>query len=136
MAGYGPARVVSVGYAPPVARNASRSRAPAAKSKAGKAGKGGKAGRAGARSGTGRVTPKGSNRSGPTSSGRYTPPVPKQQRVSPTWVPVLMFTLLIAGVLVVIANYMSLLPGEASNLYLFLGLGFITGGFITATRYR
>jgi hypothetical protein len=122
-----------------VARNASRSRAPAVKSKAGKpkggkAGKQGQPGRTGARPGTGRVTPKGSNRA--TPSGRYTPPVPKQQRVSPTWVPVLMFTLLIAGVLVVIANYLSLLPGEASNMYLFLGLGFITAGFITATRYR
>jgi hypothetical protein len=124
-----------------VARNASRSRAAAVKSKGGKpkggkAGKPGQADRTGARPGTGRVTPKRSDRSGATSSGRYTPPVPKQQRVSPTWVPVLMFTLLIAGVLVVIANYLSLLPGEASNMYLFLGLGFITAGFITATRYR
>ncbi|HEX2064969.1 MAG TPA: cell division protein CrgA [Acidimicrobiales bacterium] len=114
-------------------RNASRSKAAAVKPKGGK---GAKPGRPGGRSGTGRVTPKGSNRTTATSSGRYTPPVPKQQRVSPTWVPVLMFTLLVGGVLVVIANYLSLLPGEASNLYLFLGLGLITAGFITATRYR
>lgn len=114
-------------------RNGSRSKAPAVKPKAGK---GARPGRPGNRSGGGRVTPKGSNRTTATPSGRYTPPVPKQQRVSPKWVPVLMFTLLIAGMLMVIANYLGLLPGEASNLYLFLGLGLITAGFITATRYR
>ena len=81
-----------------------------------------------ARPGTGRVTPKGSN--------RYTPPIPKEQKVSPRWVPVLMFTLLVLGMVVIVANYLEVLPGDAKNTYLFLGLGFITAGFITATRYR
>lgn len=75
-----------------------------------------------------RVTPKGSN--------RYTPPIPKEMKVSPRWVPVLMFTLLVLGMVVIVANYLELLPGDAKNTYLFLGLGFITAGFITATRYR
>ena len=92
-------------------------------------GKGGTDRRAGARATTtGRVTPKG--------SGRYTPPIPKTQKVSPLWVPVLMFTLLIGGMLVIICNYLGLLPGEAKNGYLFVGLGLITAGFVTATRYR
>lgn len=77
---------------------------------------------------TGRVTPKGSN--------RYTPPVPKEVKVSPRWVPVLMFTLLILGMVVIVANYLEVLPGDAKNTYLFLGLGLITAGFITATKYR
>ncbi|HVM03473.1 MAG TPA: cell division protein CrgA [Acidimicrobiales bacterium] len=81
-----------------------------------------------ARPTTGRVTPKGSN--------RYTPPVPKEMKVSPRWVPVLMFTLLVLGMVVIVANYLEVLPGEAKNTYLFLGLGLITAGFITATRYR
>jgi hypothetical protein len=75
----------------------------------------------------------------PASGGRYTPPIPREVKVSPRWVPVLMFTLLIAGLLVIILNYLGVLPtksGEASNWYLLLGLGFITGGFITATGYR
>lgn len=80
------------------------------------------------RSASGRVTPK--------ASSRYTPPVPKSVKVSPRWVPVLMFALLIVGVLMIVINYMGILPGGASNWYLLGGLVLITGGFITATRYR
>jgi hypothetical protein len=83
----------------------------------------------------GRVTPKGQR----PSTGRYTPPIPKEFKTSPRWVPVLMFILLGAGLLVIILNYLGLMPtkdGEASNWYLLLGLGLITGGFITATGYR
>ena len=85
----------------------------------------------------GRVTPRGTGSvSPPVSSGRYTPPIPREQKVSPIWVPILMFTLLTLGVLTIVLNYMNLLPGDASNGYLLLGLGFITGGFITATYYH
>ncbi len=91
-------------------------------------GKGARKPGAGSRPTTGRVTPKG--------SGRYTPPIPKEHKVSPRWVPVLMFTLLIVGMLVIIANYLEVLPGDAKNEYLFVGLGLITAGFITATKYR
>jgi hypothetical protein len=47
-----------------------------------------------------------------------------------------MLTLLIAGMLVVVCNYLGVLPGGAGNGYLFLGLGLITAGFLVATRYR
>jgi hypothetical protein len=47
-----------------------------------------------------------------------------------------MFVLFGLGVLTIILNYMNALPGDASNGYLFLGLGFVTGGFMTATQYR
>jgi hypothetical protein len=67
---------------------------------------------------------------------RYTPPPPKKAPPSPPWVPVLMFTGFGLGVLIIILNYLGLLPGEASNGYLFLGLGFITAGFLLATQYR
>ena len=82
---------------------------------------------------SGRVTPKG------TASGRYTPPTPKEYKVSPRWVPVLMLTLLVLGMLVIVSNYLpdaGVLPGDTSNVWLLVGLGLITGGFITATRYR
>ncbi len=72
----------------------------------------------------------------PAPSGRYTPPIPKSQKSSPRWLAVLMLTLLIAGMLVVVCNYLGVLPGGASNGYLFLGLGLITAGFLVATRYR
>jgi hypothetical protein len=93
-------------------------------------------------SGGGRVTPKG----GPTretgahaspASSRYTPPTANKLNMpSPTWVPVLMFGLLGLGMLVILLNYVSLLPGAVSNWYLLAGLGFILGGIITATQYR
>lgn len=82
---------------------------------------------------SGRVTPKG------TASGRYTPPTPKEYKVSPRWVPVVMLTLLVLGMVVIISNYLpgaGILPGDTDNKYLLLGLGLITGGFITATKYR
>jgi hypothetical protein len=93
---------------------------------------------------TGRVTPKGgTSKSKPApvvdagiASGRYTPPIPKEQKVSPWWVPALMFTFLGAGVLVIVLNYVGLLPGDTSNAYLLAGLGLITAGFVTATNYH
>lgn len=106
---------------------------------------------------TGRVTPKGTGPKGtgvkgdprgtgakgpPTAghtapaSGRYTPPVRREVKVSPRWVPVLMFALLGLGVTVIILNYLGVLPGGSDNTYLLLGLAAITGGFITATQYR
>ena len=99
-------------------------------------GKGARKPGAGSRPTTGRVTPKGGHQVAPTLSGRYTPPIPHEVKVSPKWVPILMFTLLIAGMLVIVANYLEVLPGDAKNTYLFLGLFMITGGFITATKYR
>ena len=88
----------------------------------------------------GRVTPKGGARPAatPTSSstGRYTPPTPKYYKESPKWVPVLLLTFLALGMLTIVCNYLGLLPGGANNWYLFVGLGLITCGFITATRYR
>ena len=68
---------------------------------------------------------------------RYTPPPQKKAPPSQLWVPVTMFTMMLTGLVVVIGNYLELLPGrEASNNFLFLGLGLITGGFIFSTKLR
>jgi hypothetical protein len=91
---------------------------------------------------TGRVTPKGGSKAAPAkvdagvASGRYTPPIPREQKVSPWWVPALMFAFLGIGVLVIVLNYVGLLPGDTKNSYLLIGLGLITAGFITATNYH
>jgi hypothetical protein len=79
---------------------------------------------------------KSSGRTTPKASSRYTPPTPKTVVKSPLWVPVLMFSLFACGVLVVVANYLGLLPGEQQNWYLLLGLAEITGGFVVATFYK
>jgi hypothetical protein len=79
---------------------------------------------------SGRVTPK---------SGRYTAPLPKAYHRSPTWVPVLMLTFMLAGMIIIISNYFpsaGFLPGDSNNWYLLTGLGLITAGFITATKWH
>lgn len=58
------------------------------------------------------------------------------QPPSPMWVPVLMFSLLGIGTLMIILNYVDLLPGGTSNWYLLGGLGLILAGIITATQYH
>ena len=82
----------------------------------------------------GRVTPQTPKRT--AAGGRYTPPIPREVKVSPRWVPVLMFACLGLGMIIIIINYLGLLPGGADNKYLLIGLALITVGFITATRYR
>ncbi len=89
--------------------------------------KGGAKGTAKAK-GPGRATPKG--------TGRYTPPVPKTQKVSPIWVPILMFSCLLLGMAMIILNYVNVLPASPSNGWLLGGLGLITVGFITATKFH
>jgi hypothetical protein len=91
--------------------------------------------------GGGRTTPKGGSkgdkaRSAPEGGGRYTPPVPSYKKASPMWVPVLMFTFWGLGFLVILANYVDLVPGDTSNWYLLVGLGLILAGILTATQYH
>jgi hypothetical protein len=92
----------------------------------------------------GRVTPKGgpARRSASggaatsTGTGRYTAPIPREFRSSPWWVPALILTFFGLGLICIMLNYLGLLPGGASNGYLFVGLGCIVAGFIAATRYH
>lgn len=67
---------------------------------------------------------------------RYTPPPRKNTPSSPLWVPTLMLTLLGVGVVVIVVNYLGLLPGGQQNRYLFLGLIQITAGFVVSTFWR
>jgi hypothetical protein len=82
----------------------------------------------------GRVTPKADAR--PTFSGRYTAPLPTDYRHSPMWVPVIMLAFFACGVLMIVLNYISLLPSAPSNWYLLGGLGLIVCGFAISTQYR
>jgi Cell division protein CrgA len=83
-----------------------------------------------------------SGRTTSSTSGRYTAPVPKEFKVSPRWVPVLMFVLLGLGILIILLNYVGIvpaigpLPDETSNWYLLIGLAMILGGIITATQWH
>lgn len=81
-------------------------------------------------------TPTASKRVTPKSTARYTPPVPKTVKVSPIWVPILMFACLGLGMLMIVCNYVGVLPASPNNGWLLGGLGLITVGFITATRFH
>lgn len=75
----------------------------------------------------GRVTPKGTRPAGE----QFLPP---EAKVSPLWVPILLFTLLGLGMILIIINYLGWIPGGTSNWWLLSGLGLILGGVITATQ--
>ncbi len=97
--------------------------------------------------GSGRTTPKGAT-TGSTSSRatkssgraesstRYTPPTAADLKApSRLWVPVLMFSMLGLGALLIILNYVGALGG-VNNVWLIVGLGCILAGIIAATQYR
>ncbi|MGH9139263.1 MAG: cell division protein CrgA [Acidimicrobiales bacterium] len=100
--------------------------------------------RAGDRTTSGRVTPKGGAPGKPTPSAslRYTPPVPREMKVSPWWVPTIMFSLLVVGTLIIVLNYLALLPDwgflpdGTSNVWLLVGLLAILVGIIVATQWQ
>lgn len=79
----------------------------------------------------------------PKSKGRrkpkrvVTPPVThKDTKVSPTWYVVLMFSLMAIGVLVIILNYIDVLPGGQRSMFLYSGLGAIAIGFLMTLNYH
>lgn len=87
--------------------------------------------------GSGRVTPKGgATAKQPVASGRYTPPIPRQVRHSPQWFPFVLLGFLIVGLLLIVLNYVNVLPGGTSNWYLIGGIGAIVVGLFMATFYH
>jgi len=68
-------------------------------------------------------------------SARYTPPIPREKRVSPPWYPWVLLALFVSGLAVIVVNYASIFWG-ASNWILLVGLGAILIGTIMATRYH
>ncbi|MFV1970486.1 MAG: cell division protein CrgA [Acidimicrobiia bacterium] len=83
----------------------------------------------------------------PVSKGRKkankrpTPPSHKPTAIdekgpSPTWYVAVMFGLMAVGVVVILLNYIGLLPGETSNTPLLAGLASIGIGFAMTMNYR
>ena len=70
---------------------------------------------------------------------RYQPPPKKKPKPSPTWFGAIILGLMLAGVAVIVVNYLGVMPGtahQATNFWLFMGLGGIAFGFILATQWR
>lgn len=72
----------------------------------------------------------------PHARGRVTAPKPPSADHSPPWYGWLLLDLLLFGVLVIILNYLSVLPGSVSPWYLATGLASMFAAFYLATRYR
>ena len=79
--------------------------------------------------GVGRYTPA-------EQSGRYTRPIPTKIRRSASWFGPSILFLMIFGVLTILLNYLTVLPGSVSIWYLVVGLVVIFVAFMMATRYR
>jgi hypothetical protein len=86
------------------------------------------------------VPPKAKAKVKAAESSRVTPPASASRRVgpSPRWVPILMFALWGIGLLLIVLNYMGVLPGaeDGSGWYLIAGLVSILAGIMVATQYR
>ena len=70
------------------------------------------------------------------SRGRVTQARPVGDDHSPHWYGWLILDLMAFGILVIVLNYLLVLPGSASSWYLVLGLVTLFSGFYLATRYR
>lgn len=68
---------------------------------------------------------------------RYQPPPKPKPKPSPRWLGPSILAVLFLGVVVIVLNYLGLVPGGiANNLYLWVGLGLIALGFAAATQWR
>lgn len=81
----------------------------------------------------GRVTPKGTQPHNAKSNIETAPQV--DTTPSPPWVTYVLFGLLALGMLIIFVNYAQIL-GDTNNGITLLGLLFILGGIITATRLK
>lgn len=67
---------------------------------------------------------------------RYQPPPKPKPKASPPWLGPTILAVLFGSVLVIVLNYLQVLPGSPRNLYLWSGLGGIALGFMLATQWR
>ena len=74
--------------------------------------------------------------SGPTRSKKISAQMSDVSGPSPRWFVVTMSSLMIIGVLLIVLNYLTLLPGSVSRWYLWSGLGSIGIGFVMTTKYN
>lgn len=79
----------------------------------------------------------------PKSKGRrkpkqthHEPPPPKEVKVSPTWYVVTMFALMAVGVVIIILNYIGLMPFDDPVNWLYVGLGCIAVGFMMTLNFH
>ena len=72
----------------------------------------------------------------PTQSKKLSSQVVNDKGPSSKAYIITMSALMVLGVLMIVLNYLTVLPGSVSNWYLWSGLGLIGIGFIMTTEYR
>jgi len=72
----------------------------------------------------------------PTQSKNISSQMSSGKGPSPRWYVITMSSLMIIGVLLIVLNYLTLLPGSVSRWYLWSGLGCIGIGFVMTTKYN
>tara|TARA_B100001121_G_C18231299_1_gene408297 strand:+ start:47 stop:301 length:255 start_codon:yes stop_codon:yes gene_type:complete len=82
------------------------------------------------------VSKKRTKNSKPTQSKNISNKMSSNKGPSPRWYVVTMSALMIVGVLLIVLNYLTLLPGSVSRWYLWSGLGLIGAGFLMTTNYN
>jgi hypothetical protein len=80
--------------------------------------------------------PVSTNRRKPQRNYTVAAPPAKEREPSPRWYAAVMFSLIGAGVLVIVINYMGFLPGGHNHNYIYLGAGGIAAGLVMALHYR
>jgi hypothetical protein len=63
-------------------------------------------------------------------------PSPRWREPSPRWYAAVMFSLIAAGVIAIVINYMGLLPGGHNHNYIYFGMGGVAAGLLMAFHYR
>ena len=72
----------------------------------------------------------------PTQSKKMFTQLSGDKGPSPRWFVLTMSSLMILGVLMIVLNYLTILPGSVSRWYLWGGLGMIGAGFLMTTNYN
>ena len=71
------------------------------------------------------------------SKRKTTQPPPKAKpKQSPPWVGIMFFSLLALGMLLIVVNYLGVLPGGTRPGWLLGGLGAMGAAFVLATRWH
>jgi hypothetical protein len=83
---------------------------------------------------TSRITPKGTRPHG--ASVPNTSVSGDNHAPSPGWLGWFIGMMFLAGLVLIVANYLSWLPSSPKSAWILVGLGFVLGGILSATRWH
>ena len=55
---------------------------------------------------------------------------------TPLYIPVATFTFIIVGIIIIILNFLSLLPGDQQSQYSIIGVALLSFGLVSATQIK